>query len=91
MEANPRSMKRLVNAYNIWMVKSLISEKEVESSDLLARWVIITLRWPYLIDYLEKHSELIHSFNEIEQTIQKEKIEEMNFYQKIKFLLYMGN
>jgi Cdc6-like AAA superfamily ATPase len=69
MESNPRSMKRLVNAYSIWMIKTVISEKEVSSSDKLARWVIITLRWPYLADYLERRPDLITVFDKIAKVV----------------------
>jgi KAP-like P-loop domain-containing protein len=73
MESNPRSMTRLVNAYNMWMAKSVVNlntqTEGIISSDQLARWAIITLRWPYLVDYLEKHVSLTAQLDYMENEI----------------------
>jgi hypothetical protein len=58
LEPNPRSMKRLVNAYSINRALATLSHIEIER-DRLALWTILSLRWPVLADYLEKNPEVI--------------------------------
>ena len=64
LEANPRAMKRLVNAYGVqW--DTMLMGGELPTGKLaheLALWTILTLRWPMLAEYLEcrpKSVELI--------------------------------
>ena len=62
LEPNPRSMKRLVNAYG-FAVKLQLLEQETLESDLdatrrLALWTIAGLRWPTLTDLLVRRPEL---------------------------------
>jgi CheY-like chemotaxis protein len=47
LEPNPRSMKRLVNAYGLHQATHFLEGRRV-SPDALARWTIIELRWPLL-------------------------------------------
>ncbi|MGA9151310.1 MAG: hypothetical protein WBZ36_12095 [Candidatus Nitrosopolaris sp.] len=54
LEPNPRSMKRLVNAYGIAIAIDILSGGGIERSKL-ALWTILTFRWPRLADYLEEH------------------------------------
>lgn len=51
LEANPRSMKRLVNAYGLNQARAFLEDRKV-SVETLARWTIVELRWPLLADYL---------------------------------------
>jgi len=51
LEPNPRSMKRLVNAYGLNHARAFLEGRTVEV-ETLARWTIIELRWPILADYL---------------------------------------
>jgi hypothetical protein len=51
LEPNPRSMKRLVNAYGLNQARVFLEGRKVEV-EALARWTIIELRWPILADYL---------------------------------------
>ena len=51
LEANPRSMKRLVNAYGLNQARVFLEGRTVEV-EALARWTIVELRWPILADYL---------------------------------------
>jgi hypothetical protein len=51
LERNPRSMKRLVNAYGLNRSIAYLEERRVPV-ETLARWTIIELRWPILADYL---------------------------------------
>ena len=51
LEPNPRSMKRLANAYSLNRARSFLEGRDV-SIEALARWTIIELRWPMLADYL---------------------------------------
>jgi hypothetical protein len=58
LEPNPRSMKRVVNAYGLRQAKKYIEQRNV-SSDALARWTILELRWPLLADFLAVRPEAI--------------------------------
>jgi hypothetical protein len=51
LERNPRSMKRLVNAYGLNRSLAYLEARDVPV-ETLARWTIIELRWPILADYL---------------------------------------
>lgn len=51
LESNPRSMKRLVNAYGLHQAAQYIETGGVRP-ETLARWTIVELRWPLLADYL---------------------------------------
>jgi len=51
LEPNPRSMKRLVNAYGLNQARAFLEGRTVEV-EALARWTIVELRWPILADYL---------------------------------------
>jgi hypothetical protein len=58
LEPNPRSMKRLVNAYSVNRALATLFHIDVER-DRLALWTILSLRWPSLAGYLEKNPELV--------------------------------
>lgn len=51
LEPNPRSMKRLVNAYGFYQATHFLEGRRV-SPEALARWTIVELRWPLLADFL---------------------------------------
>ncbi|HEX7240764.1 MAG TPA: P-loop NTPase fold protein [Longimicrobiaceae bacterium] len=51
LEPNPRSMKRLVNAFGLHQATHFLEGRSV-APDVLARWTIVELRWPLLADYL---------------------------------------
>ena len=51
LEPNPRSMKRLVNAYAMHQATLLLAGRPVTSGPL-ARWTILEMRWPLLADFL---------------------------------------
>lgn len=86
MESNPRAMKHLVNTYNIFMIKLIILEIKIPEikipySDMLVRWVILSLRWPYLIDYLKRNNDLLYEIDSLEtvkQEISSKKISKEN-------------
>lgn len=54
LEANPRSMKRLVNAYGLSQARAYLENRDV-SVEALARWTIIELRWPLLADHIVRN------------------------------------
>jgi hypothetical protein len=56
LEPNPRSMKRLVNAYGLHQATHFLEHRHV-APNALARWTIIELRWPLLADHLSSHPE----------------------------------
>jgi hypothetical protein len=58
LEPNPRSLKRLVNAYGFERAINWLSERDVDQGPL-ARWTILKMRWPALADYLEKFPDKI--------------------------------
>jgi hypothetical protein len=51
LEANPRAMKRLVNAYGMAQATHFLEGRTVRD-EALVRWTIIELRWPLLSDLL---------------------------------------
>lgn len=51
IESNPRSMKRLVNAYNTYRAVATLSYVDI-SPDQLALWTILSIRWPMLANTL---------------------------------------
>ena len=51
LEPNPRSMKRLVNAYGMHQATLYLTGRPI-SPHALARWTILELRWPLLADFL---------------------------------------
>lgn len=51
LEPNPRSMKRLVNAYGLNQARAFLEERKA-TAETLIRWTILELRWPLLTDYL---------------------------------------
>jgi hypothetical protein len=57
LEPNPRSMKRFVTAYGLWRAKDILAGGYIDEN-ILARWVIITLRWPIIAHYLEEHPDV---------------------------------
>lgn len=58
LEPNPRSMKRLVNAYGLHQATHFLEHRSVPP-DALARWTIVELRWPLLADHLASHPESV--------------------------------
>ena len=58
LEPNPRSMKRLVNAYGLHQATHFLERRSV-SPEALARWTIIELRWPLLADFLAVRPQLV--------------------------------
>lgn len=59
LDPNPRSMKRLVNAYSANRALAILSRKEIERHQLVL-WTILMARWPKLAMYLEGHPEMIN-------------------------------
>ena len=73
MDSNPRSINQLVNSFQMWTAKIILSGKELVPPDKLARWLIITSRWPFFVDYLEDHVNLTTEFDKIIREIDKTK------------------
>jgi hypothetical protein len=61
LESNPRAMKRFVNAYRVNRALDLAMNRST-ASELLARWTIISLRWPSLAQELAFHPEKVADF-----------------------------
>jgi hypothetical protein len=60
-DPNPRSIKRLVNAYSLKVaVKSFHRGIEIDQ-DKLVRWTILEMRWPLLAEHLaERPNDILH-------------------------------
>jgi hypothetical protein len=56
LEANPRSMKRLVNTLGMRQAQLLI-EGRASDADMLARWTIIEMRWPMMAQHILEQIE----------------------------------
>jgi hypothetical protein len=63
LEANPRAMKRLVNAYGVARGIELLSRHslrwEKRAQHQTALWTILGLRWPRLAEYLAAHPDAV--------------------------------
>lgn len=63
LEPNPRSMKRLVNAYGLHQAVNLLEGRDAEFEPIVL-WTILSLRWPLLADHLARRPDhleaLIH-------------------------------
>jgi len=61
LEANPRAMKRLVNAYGVARGVELLSRSSLRwdkyAQHQTALWTILSLRWPRLAEYLAAHPD----------------------------------
>lgn len=67
IESNPRSMKRLVNAYGVELAHQVISGDASELSsprERLALWTILKARWPLLAEYLADRPEAIDALKQ---------------------------
>ncbi len=66
LDPNPRSMKRLVNSYTIFRDVALLSGLPIEDSDArrleLARWAILAMDAPLLLDHLEDSEDRFDRF-----------------------------
>lgn len=62
LEPNPRSMKRLVNAFGLQQSINLLAHVDAPLGPL-ALWTILQQRWPELADLLARHPELIASLD----------------------------
>ena len=63
LEPNPRSMKRLVNAYSVNRALSTLGHLDIPSAKL-ALWTILAMRWPELARHLEEHPKDIERIRE---------------------------
>jgi len=61
LEPNPRSMKRLVNAFGLQHAVNLLSGVDVPL-EALARWTILEQRWPRLAELLAVDPSLVDAF-----------------------------
>jgi hypothetical protein len=59
LEPNPRSMKRLVNAYSVNRALSTLGHLDIPQ-EKLALWTILAMRWPKLAEHLEDEPEDIN-------------------------------
>lgn len=68
LEANPRAMKRLINAYGVESALQLLQADEVDGDPIrmeqLVLWTILMLRWPILADFLGDHPKAIELLRE---------------------------
>ena len=71
IEPNPRSMKRMVNAYNTYRALAILLGMDI-NRDQLALWTILSLRWPQLADALADAPELIEGPNQLGQSVAAE-------------------
>jgi hypothetical protein len=74
LDANPRAMKRLVNAYGLARGIELLSRHTLggdkQAQHRTALWTILSLRWPRLAEYLASHPDAAKSFGYREQAPQ---------------------
>ncbi|GAB4581058.1 MAG: hypothetical protein Fur0022_38030 [Anaerolineales bacterium] len=63
LERNPRAMKRLVNAYSVYLALAMLADVELINNETkkkrFALWTILSLRWPALAEKLEKDPDAL--------------------------------
>jgi KAP-like P-loop domain-containing protein len=59
LEPNPRSMKRLLNAYTIRKAIDILGTGDSIDRNQLALCTILELRWPLFTEYLVEHPEMV--------------------------------
>jgi hypothetical protein len=63
LEPNPRSIKRLVNTYGVYRALAMLSDinliSDIEKRKQIVLWIIISLRWPTLLEFLEKNPDQV--------------------------------
>jgi hypothetical protein len=63
LHSNPRNVKKFLNTYS--MLRSVrVLENNTISSDVLALWTIIRVRWPAMADHLEARPEAVRGIVE---------------------------
>lgn len=63
LHANPRNIKKFLNTYSV--LRSVrVLENNTVSSDLLALWTIVRVRWPAMADHLERDPEAVRGIVE---------------------------
>ena len=64
MEPNPRFMKRVINCYGIARSIEIMSTEQEYLGDFgkWIRWIILCLRWPYLVECLHANPKVILHF-----------------------------
>ena len=68
IDQNPRAVKRLLNAYSVNAVLSILSHNIVRKEEL-ALWTIFTMRWPDLGQHLKDHPEDIRFVSEKNEVV----------------------
>lgn len=59
IDANPRFMKKVANTYELLRTTEIMRSSNKVDFEQLALWVILSLKWPMLAEYLEKNPEKI--------------------------------
>ena len=65
MDANPRSMKLIVNAFGVYVNLARVSgilDMDEAFLDQVALWTILEIRFPRVAEYLERHPDQVHIF-----------------------------
>jgi hypothetical protein len=74
LEPNPRAMKRFVNAYRVNRALDMTMRRST-ASELLARWTIVSLRWPTLAHYLAHNPDKVADLVDNKATAAPEEIQ----------------
>jgi hypothetical protein len=59
LEPNPRTMKRLANAFSANLALKYLSEGDIDRHQLVL-WTILSLRWPHLSDRLLENPKVVN-------------------------------
>jgi hypothetical protein len=65
LEPNPRSMKRLLNAFTIRRSVDVLAGRSIDR-DKLALCTILALRWPLFMEYLVEHPEKVEYIEDVD-------------------------
>ena len=71
LELNPRKIKRFINAFRLQALianRRGLLEREVVKLDVLAKWIMITSRWPSIVNALHADKDFIKRLKEAYDT-----------------------
>lgn len=89
LELNPRKIKRFINLFRLQALianRRGLLETEVIKLDTLARWIVISTRWPGMVDALLDKEDFINRLKEarvMRETIRRERLKDLGHGENI--------
>jgi len=78
--SNPRKIKRFINLFRLMALianrRGLLDHKII-SLDLLAKWVVITMRWPQMTEIMTSNQDFVDNLRQ-DKLLEDPRVKEMN-------------